>query len=75
MEAIITLSEGEIEPRDLAYGQSSPAIRAGASVPRLTPHSLKRAQDLSYDLPPADERKGETGDESDRDFGNPTVTH
>jgi hypothetical protein len=37
--------------------------------------SLKRAQDFSYDLPPADERKGETGDESDRHLGNSKVTH
>jgi hypothetical protein len=39
------------------------------------PHSLKRTQDLSYDLPPTDEGKGETGAESDRYLGNPTVTH
>jgi hypothetical protein len=37
--------------------------------------SLKRAADLCYDLPPADERKGETGDESDRHLGNPIVIH
>jgi hypothetical protein len=37
--------------------------------------SLKRAADICYDLPPADERKGETGDESDRHLGNPIVIH
>jgi hypothetical protein len=43
--------------------------------PALMPHSLERTQDISYDLPPADQRKGETGAESDRNLGNPTVTH
>jgi cold shock protein len=51
------------------------ARQSGGFGPALTPHSLKRAQDLSYDLPPAEERKGEPGAESDRDFGNPTATH
>jgi hypothetical protein len=37
--------------------------------------SPKSAPDLSYDLPPADECKGETGTESDRDLGNPIVAH
>jgi hypothetical protein len=41
----------------------------------LMPHLLKRTQDLSHDLPPTDEGKGETGAESDRYLGNPTVTH
>jgi hypothetical protein len=37
--------------------------------------SLKSAPDLSYDLPPADERKGKTKAESDRHLCNPIVTH
>jgi hypothetical protein len=47
----------------------------GASVPRSRRMSLKSAPDLSYDLPPADERKGKTKAESDRHLGNPIVTH
>jgi len=49
--------------------------RARRFGPALMPYSLKRTQDLSYDLPPTDEGKGETGAESDRYLGNPTVTH
>jgi hypothetical protein len=46
----------------------------GASVPRSARStSPKRTADLSYDLPPADERKGKTKAESDRDLGNPIV--
>src|SRR5580700_6942402 len=37
--------------------------------------SLKSAPDLSYDVPPADERKGKTKAESDRHLGNLIVTH
>jgi hypothetical protein len=37
--------------------------------------SLEGAPDRSYDVPPADERKGKTKAESDRHLGNPTVTH
>jgi hypothetical protein len=37
--------------------------------------SPKSAPDLSYDLPPADERKGKTKAESDRHLGNLIVTH
>jgi hypothetical protein len=37
--------------------------------------SLKCAPDLSYDVPPANERKGKTRAESDRHLGNLIVTH
>ena len=37
--------------------------------------SLKSAPDLSYDVPPADERKGKTKAESGRNLGNLIVTH
>src|SRR5882724_575270 len=37
--------------------------------------SLKSAPDRSYDVPPADERKGKTKAESDRHLGNPVITH
>ena len=48
----------------------------GASVPRpCRIMSLESAPDRSYDVPPADERKGKTKAESDRHLGNPTVTH
>jgi hypothetical protein len=60
--------------RPSCYGQSSPTIHAGFGR-ALMPHLLKRTQDLSHDLPPTDEGKGETGAESDRYLGNPTVTH
>lgn len=48
---------------------------AWAFGPALRRRSLKGAPDFSYDLPPTDEGKGETGAESDRHLGNPTVTH
>jgi hypothetical protein len=37
--------------------------------------SLKSAPDLSYNVPRADERKGKTKAESDRQLGNLIVTH
>ena len=47
-----------------------------ASVPRsYRSMSLESAPDRSYDVPPADERKGKTRAESDRRLGNLIVTH
>lgn len=37
--------------------------------------SLESAPDRSYDVPPADERKGKAKAEGDRYLGNPIVTH
>src|ERR1700693_3831287 len=48
----------------------------GASVPcSYRSMSLESAPDRSYDVPPADERKGKTRAESDRRLGNLIVTH
>jgi hypothetical protein len=52
------------------------ARQRGGSVPRSRRSmSLESAPDRSYDVPPADERKGKTKAESDRHLGNPIVTH
>jgi hypothetical protein len=37
--------------------------------------SLESAPDRSYDVPPADERKGKAKAEGDRYLGRPIITH
>jgi hypothetical protein len=37
--------------------------------------SLESAPDRSYDVPPADERKGKAKAEGERDLGKPIITH
>jgi hypothetical protein len=75
-QIINPLGSKSLEPPAVASRRTDQARARGFSPALAQPSmSLKSAPDRSYDLPPADERKGQTSAQRDQHLGNLIVTH